>query len=168
MKTDVFWIPGPWRGRLAIASRPRGWDWLEDEVSGWRDAGLDVVVSLLENDEATQLGLENERAITESKGLRYLSFPIQDRGVPSSTQDTMKIVRDLTSALTGGRNVAVHCRQGVGRSGLLAVAALMTAGEGLSEAVKVVSNARGVAVPETPGQMQWLNQLGSDRLALAS
>ena len=43
MNPDLFWIPGPWRGRLAVATRPRGGDWLEDEVNGWRRAGLDVV-----------------------------------------------------------------------------------------------------------------------------
>jgi len=52
MNPDLFWIPGPWRGRLAVATRPRGGDWLADEAAGWRRAGLDVVVSLLENEEA--------------------------------------------------------------------------------------------------------------------
>ena len=50
MSPDLYWIVGPWRGRLAIAARPRGGDWLDDELSGWRQAGIDVVVSLLENE----------------------------------------------------------------------------------------------------------------------
>ena len=52
MTPDLFWIVGPWRGRLAIAARPRGGDWLEDEITGWRLAGIDIVVSLLESHEA--------------------------------------------------------------------------------------------------------------------
>lgn len=60
MKPDLFWIPGPWRGRLAVATRPRGGDWLEDEAAGWRRAGIDVVVSLLEEHEAGQLDLHGE------------------------------------------------------------------------------------------------------------
>ncbi len=36
-----------WRGRLAIATRPRGGDWLEDEARGLRAAGLDAGVSCL-------------------------------------------------------------------------------------------------------------------------
>src|SRR5260370_126959 len=48
MNPDLFWIPGPWRGRLAVATRPRGGDWLEDEASGWRRAGLDLVFRCLE------------------------------------------------------------------------------------------------------------------------
>ena len=48
MPTKVFWVDGPWRGRLGILPRPRGGDWLRDETMAWREAGLDVVVSLLE------------------------------------------------------------------------------------------------------------------------
>jgi hypothetical protein len=76
----LFWIPGPWRGRLAIAARPRGGDWL-DETKSWRQAGLDVVVSLLETEEADQLGLALEGELAISSGLRFISFPIPDRGV---------------------------------------------------------------------------------------
>src|SRR5215213_5189870 len=57
MRGSVFWISGPWRGRLAIVLRPRGGDWLDGETRVWRHAGVDVVVSLLEPSEETELDL---------------------------------------------------------------------------------------------------------------
>lgn len=48
MKVDPFRIPGPWRGRLSIVARPRGGDWLDDEVSAWRRAGIGIVPETLE------------------------------------------------------------------------------------------------------------------------
>jgi len=42
---------GFWPGRLGIAARPRGGDWLIDELRSWRKAGVHVVVSLLTPDE---------------------------------------------------------------------------------------------------------------------
>ncbi len=54
MRTDLYWIDGPWNGRLAIAARPRGGDWLDDEVGSWRQAGLDMMVSLLTPDEVAE------------------------------------------------------------------------------------------------------------------
>jgi protein-tyrosine phosphatase len=113
MTPDLFWIPGPWRGQLAIASRPRGGDWLADEADGWRQAGIDVVVSLLEDQEAAQLDLAGEAKAAEAVGARFISFPISDRGVPESEPAAVSLITAISDALEKGKNVAVHCRQGV-------------------------------------------------------
>ena len=80
MNPDLFWIPGPWRGKLAVAARPRGGDWLEDEASGWRQAGLDVVVSLLEKEEAAQLELADGVPLRSRRRfiLYRFQFPIAE------------------------------------------------------------------------------------------
>jgi protein-tyrosine phosphatase len=161
MSPDLFWIPGPWRGRIAVASRPRGGDWLKDEAIGWRRAGVDVVVSLLERDEASQLDLLDEARAAEANGIRFVSFPIPDRGVPASVPEARSLIADIARALREGKNVAVHCRQGIGRSGLIAAGALMASGINPEHAVKVVSSARGLTVPETAEQRSWLEHLAS-------
>lgn len=61
--------------------RPRGGDWLEDEIRGWKTSGIDSVVSLLTEDEVAGLNLENEPKFCKAHGLRYFSFPVIDRGV---------------------------------------------------------------------------------------
>ena len=55
MGAKVFWVAGPWRGRLGIVPRPRGAEWLDDETQAWREAGIDVGVSLLEPNEELEL-----------------------------------------------------------------------------------------------------------------
>ena len=159
MTPDLYWIPGPWTGRLAVVSRPRGWDWLEDEAIGWHTAGLDVIVSLLEKEEAAQLGLAQEAEAASSKGIQYLSFPIPDRDVPSSLPATLLLVRKIVTELESGRNVAIHCRQSIGRSGLIATSLLATSGIELEHAIQAVSTARGLTIPETPEQLRWLRRL---------
>lgn len=159
MNPDLYWIPGPWRGRLAIVARPRGSDWLADEVSGWRRAGIDVVVSLLEAEESAQLELQDERRLVEAGGISFLSFPIPDCGVPASTPAAIALISDITAALEQGNDVAIHCRQGVGRSGLIAAAVLGACGVGAEQAIEIVGRARGVAVPETADQRRWLFRL---------
>ena len=101
MNPDLYWLPGPWRGKLAIAARPRGGDWLGDEASGWRASGLDVVVSLLEKEEAAQLDLLDERQAVEANNLRFLSFPIPDRGVPPSISQAVALLRELAGSTRG-------------------------------------------------------------------
>ncbi len=155
MKPDLFWVPGPWRGKLAVSPRPRGGDWLEDE----RWAGIDVLVSLLEKEEAAELELEREGEFAESRGVHFVSFPIPDRGVPASVPAALGLLRELAGALVAGKNVAVHCRQGIGRSGLVAAGVLLTSGMGVEQATALVSAARGLPVPETADQLRWLRQL---------
>jgi protein-tyrosine phosphatase len=164
MNPDLFWIPGPWRGRLAVAARPRGGDWLEDEAAGWRRAGLDVVISLLEKEEAAQLELAHEEDAAESNGIDFISFPIPDRGVPTSTPAVVSLLKKIVQALEEGKNVAVHCRQSIGRSGLIAAGVLVSSGIGADKAIATVSAARGLAVPETPAQLQWIYHLPSEHL----
>jgi rhodanese-related sulfurtransferase len=130
MNPDLFWIPGPWRGKLAVATRPRGGDWLEDEASGWRQAGLNLIVSLLESEEAAHLDLVQEADVAKSKGINFISFPIPDRGVPASMRAALSLLRKIAEALDEGKNVAVHCRQGIGRSGSIAAGVLVTSGIG--------------------------------------
>lgn len=161
MNPDLFWIPGPWRGRLAIVTRPRGGDWLDDEASGWRRAGLDVVASLLESAEAVQLDLLDEPRAAEANGIRFISFPIPDRGVPASVTTATSLMAEIAKALEEGKNVAVHCRQGMGRSGLIAAGVLLSSGISLDRAIRLVSSARGLAVPETAEQLSWLQHLPS-------
>jgi protein-tyrosine phosphatase len=159
MRSDLYWIPVPWPGRLAIAARPRGGDWLADEAIGWRRAGIDVVVSLLEEDEAAQLNLADEAQAAETENIRFISFPIPDLGVPASLRRAVSVMSEIDSALRAGKNVAIHCRQGIGRSGLIAAGVLAVAGINPDEAIRVVSSARGLSVPETDEQRLWLRRL---------
>jgi len=161
MNADLFWIPGPWRGRLAIAPRPRGGDWLRDEASAWRRAGIDVVVSLLEDEEAAELDLDSEGQAAEDQGISFISFPIPDRSVPASTEGAISAIAAIGAQLDAGKNVAVHCRQGIGRSGLVVSGVLVSAGIKADEAMRIVSSARGSSIPETPEQRQWIEKLPS-------
>lgn len=167
MTPQLYWISGPWRGRLAIATRPRGGDWLCDEVKGWREAGLEVVVSLLETAEAKQLELENEADAAESNGVSFCSFPIPDRSVPFSREGAEVFLKKVLLELESGRSVAVHCRQGVGRSGMIAAALLLQAGVGVEEAIGKVQISRGVEVPETAEQLEWLRTLSKAQMIAA-
>jgi protein-tyrosine phosphatase len=163
MHTELHWIDGPWRGRLAVAARPRGGDWIEDEIRAWRNAGVDVVVSLLTSQESADLDLEREGEACRAAGIEFISFPIEDRTFPQSDEAAMGLVGKLASLLDRGNNAVAHCRQGIGRSSLIAIGTLLYEGTNLNAAIAEVSHARGVQVPETAGQLTWLAHFESVR-----
>jgi hypothetical protein len=82
MAAEIYWIEAGSRGRLAIVGRPRSGDWLADEISAWRAAGLTDVVSLLEDHEVCELDLVQEPKFSERVGLSFQRFPIPDRVCP--------------------------------------------------------------------------------------
>lgn len=155
-RSSVFWIPGPWPGRLGIVPRPRGGDWLEDEAASWRRNGIDIVVSLLEPSEVREFNLESEAEAVASNGLTFLSLAIPDRGVPGSLESALALAHQLLDAMQEGRTAVVHCRQSVGRSAVIAAAVLTLEGEAPANALKSIEMARGVPVPETEEQRRWI------------
>lgn len=157
MRAQLYWIDWPMTGRLAIMARPRAGDWLDDEISGWRAAGVDVVVSLLERDEVGELGLQREPALCREQGMTFLSFPIADRGVPGSVREALVLARQIEREIGEGRAVAIHCRAGIGRSALMAACALVCLGAGPAPALEAIGKARGVSVPDTEAQILWVS-----------
>jgi hypothetical protein len=86
MRATPYWIKGPWSGKLGILPRPRGGDWLEEEVRSWAEAGIEVVVSLLTKEEISDLDLSQESVICKSQGIECSTLAIPDRGVPASSR----------------------------------------------------------------------------------
>src|SRR6266508_2956600 len=115
-----------------------------------------MVVSLLTQEEVADLDLVQEAALCQAHGLQFFSFPMADRGVPSSRRATLDLVRKLDKTLAEGKNIVIHCRQGIGRSALVAACLLASAGIDAEAAFRRISAARGCLVPETPEQRSWV------------
>jgi protein-tyrosine phosphatase len=156
MRTELYWIEGPWPGRLAIMPRPRGGDWLEDEMSSWRHLGIDAIVSALTTEENAELDLIREMELCAKAGIEFVAFPIADRGVPLSAKATLELVGRLEKELARGRKVAIHCRQGIGRASMLAACVLAAGGIDAASALERIAVARGCAVPDTSEQREWV------------
>ena len=138
--------------------RPRGDDWLEDEVKRLELNGVQTIVSLLEFQEIAELGLECEKTFCLKHNVNFINYPIQDRGLPQERQSLNELIGKLRSKLYQGERIVIHCRMGIGRSSMIAAAVLiedeMTANEIFGE----ISKIRGLTVPDTEDQVNWLKQ----------
>lgn len=117
--------------------------------------GIDKIVSLLEPDEAADLGLVGEAAACSGHGIDFAQFSIPDRGVPELGA-FRSLVEKLIHDLNAGTNIAIHCRAGIGRTGILASCILIRSGVEAEQAIRQISMARGVNIPDTEKQMEYI------------
>jgi hypothetical protein len=110
--SNSYWvIPGRLLGgeHPAAVGRYR----IAERLSRLRDAGIQVYVDLTEMGELP----EYRSLLTEDD--EYVRSAIVDAGVPYNPEDTRKVLASIRAALARGASVYVHCRAGIGRTGLV-------------------------------------------------
>ena len=156
MKPDIYTIEVIGSGFLAVMAKPVSGEWIEDEFLGIAKAGIKQIVSLLEVHEEYEVGLQNERKLAEHNHMEFVSFPIQDRGLPNSVSEFSKVTKKLYHEIADGKNTVIHCRAGIGRTGIVAAGVLLHCGFKPDEAFRHISAKRGVQVPDTDEQRNWV------------
>lgn len=155
---EIYWTEVFGGRSLAVVGRPRPGDWLDDDVEAWKVAGIHIAVSLLTESENLELGLDGEEEACRDRAIDFRSYPIVDRGVPESVEQFERLVSSLLDGIDVGKAVAVHCRAGIGRSALLAASLMIWRGNTVQESLQRVESARGLSVPDTEEQREWLDQ----------
>ncbi|MGD0294013.1 MAG: hypothetical protein ABSB30_09180 [Terracidiphilus sp.] len=153
---DIFWIKGDPLAPLAIVLRPQGDAMLEGELLRLKRSGIQTLVSLLEHWEADLLGLAKEGPAALQVGLNFLSYPFPHAHVPVDTVSFRKFVAGLADLLRAGEKVGVHCQGSVGRSTIVVACTLMHLNWQPEAALEAIEMARGVPVPDTPEQVEWI------------
>jgi len=97
----------------------------------------------------------------KAHGMEVVSLPIPDRQVPKSEAKVVAALEKLEGDLSSEKDFVLHCRQGIGRTGLLAACLLVMKGFDPETAVKRLSVARGATVPETQEQRRWLDHFAA-------
>lgn len=148
----VFWVEASIPGRLAVVTRPRS----VAHFAALKAAGVDVLVSMMQPDEAANVGLGAAASHCARAGITFMSVPITDHGIPETFELIEAAVATVATHLAAGRGVGAHCYAGLGRSPLMIAAVLIHHGHTDQEAIALVSAARGIDVPEMDSQHAWL------------
>lgn len=119
--------------------------------------GAHILVSLIEDHELELLGIPQLFEQAKALGITVLRLPIVDAGTPTSMPAFTALVDDVLAAVRDGKTVIVHCRGGLGRTGLLAAACLVALGQTPATAIELVRRARPGAV-ETRGQERYVDE----------
>ena len=137
-------------------AKPVAGEWIEDNFRAIAFCGVTHMVSLLEPQEIRELGLTKAPDLCAANGMGFVNFPIRDRGLPPSVAAACALVNEIFLGIEAGSHTVIHCRAGIGRTGLIAAAVMVRAGYAAEEAFATVSLNRGVKVPDTPEQYEWV------------
>jgi protein-tyrosine phosphatase len=156
-------------GRLGFAPAPGRWRACEKGREGeaiendlWslrRACGANVLVTLLEREEMSTIGVADLLERARRSGLECSWLPIPDGSPPADLEATSRLVGWVLERLAAGRTVIVHCHGGIGRSGTIAACALVATGIEPARAIEIVREARPGAAT-APGQEAFVHEFG--------
>jgi protein-tyrosine phosphatase len=157
MATKIYWIyQSENSAKLGIMARPRGSDWLEEEIKMLKKNNTGLLVSLLKNDEIYELALGQEEELCTRYEIDFINFPIPDRDIPKATDQTDTLIKKLIDKIDIGISVVIHCRMGIGRSSIIAGSILLKKGLKTEHIFQHITKIRGLKVPDTDEQIAWL------------
>jgi ADP-ribosyl-[dinitrogen reductase] hydrolase len=144
-KQDPFAMAGAWARDL------------DTDLSVIRSWGASALVTLMEQYELVHLRVGHLGEAVRSLGLDWYHLPIQDVSVPSSEFEAAWSTsgEELRRRLLDDQSLVVHCRGGLGRTGLIAARLLIELGESPPRALQRVRAARPGAV-ETREQERFV------------
>lgn len=120
----------------------------QDELPELYSAGIRAIVSLL--------NIPADAVVFETSGFSFLCLPVADGGAPTTEQVT-EFIRFVEEQRSLKRPLAVHCEAGLGRTGTMLAAYLISQGEAPEAAIRRIREVEKVAV-ETPRQIRFLEQ----------
>ncbi|MBV8404109.1 MAG: ADP-ribosylglycohydrolase family protein [Gammaproteobacteria bacterium] len=149
-------------GRLLAGEYPGGAnaEMTRERLARLMGAGIDCFLDLTQPQEIPSY----EAALPE--GVLYLRRPIPDHGTPSASAQMSEILDCLGKALRERRVIYLHCRAGIGRTGMVAGCLLAEHGfigdQALGELNRLwQQSARSglwPSVPETPEQVEYVRR----------
>jgi protein-tyrosine phosphatase len=163
MRKAIYWVPGSDQCRVAIMPRPRGGDWLDDEMRSVAADGVAVLVCCLTSREIDELELRDEPASAHRAGMEFIHFTLADRGIPQERAALAELLDTLMARMARGDGIAIHCRAGIRRASLIAACLLVAGGSNASDAFDQIAQARGVPVPDTDEQRSFVEAFAQSR-----
>lgn len=144
-------------GRIFRSAMPFGpFDHLNQIWSKYQENGVDVVAVLSEPAEYLTYAQRDLPAFYRKEGLEVIHLPIPDHHPPQATRAFQRALDEVSNLAQDGKNIAVHCLAGVGRTGtFLACLAQQNMGLDGREALQWVRESIPGAV-ENEGQERFV------------
>lgn len=158
---DLLAIPGC-PGRLIFTPCPGTKDAsLASALDTLQAAGATALITLMPAEELRLNRVDELPALCAARGIEWFHLPVADEQVPLDDFDAawMQAHARIRALLDEGRSIAIHCKGGSGRTGLIAARILIERGLPRAEAVALVQALRPKAI-QHPAHAAWIAQFG--------
>ncbi|MDP2714629.1 dual specificity protein phosphatase family protein [Rheinheimera sp.] len=132
---------------------------LVDSVQQLNSAGAVAIVTLMPQHELAQNNVDSIGAICSELGLQWFQLPIEDDCAPQQPFEQAFAAHkaDILSLLQAGKTVAIHCKGGSGRTGLMAAMLMTQQGYSKADATAQVQQLRPKALCHPVHQAYFAN-----------
>lgn len=132
---------------------------LTTSVTQLKNAGAQAIVTLMYDAEMKKNEAEDLPQVCEAKGVEWFQLPISDEDGPN--EDFAKAyasqINNILSILRNQGTVAVHCKGGSGRTGLVIGILMFELGYDKADIIKQVQKLRPKALSH-PVQLSFFNE----------
>ena len=123
------------------------------------EAGAETVITMLSNDELKALSVPAFSSEATQKCFNWFQLPIEDDCEPEHPyEEAWETAKDELLALVKNKStIAIHCRGGSGRTGLMAAILLLESGENWNEVKSLIQSVRPKALTH-PAHISYLKK----------
>jgi ADP-ribosyl-[dinitrogen reductase] hydrolase len=115
-----------------------------------------VFVSLMEDFEYRKFGIATLFPEVRQRGSQLLHYPLVDVSVPTNKPSYRVLIEQLHTQIHAGEHILVHCKGGLGRTGLVVASLLVRLGHKSTEAVRITRETRPGTI-QTAAQERWVH-----------
>ena len=138
----------PWERDLAVDMRA---------ITDW---GATTLVSLMEDHEFHDFGVQSLGDLAEASGLEWHCIPIRDVHAPDERFERLWTYSGhiLRRRLASGERIVLHCRGGLGRTGTVGARLLIESGVSPEEAIRRIRGTRAGTIENDKQEAYVLRQ----------
>jgi protein-tyrosine phosphatase len=144
-------------GRPSYPDEPPKAEAVEAGVRAWRESGVGLVLSLIEDWELPRRAPGLFEALARER-IALRRYPIADFGVPREVPSFSHLLSEIGERLAAGDGVLVHCNAGLGRTAVVLASILKAHGLAADPVTELRRIYRAKAMEE-PGQEAFVRSL---------
>ncbi|MGH8385882.1 MAG: cyclin-dependent kinase inhibitor 3 family protein [Pseudomonas sp.] len=130
-----------------------------EALDSLKEAGASALLTLMPVEELSQNEVANLPEQCLQRGIEWFHLPVEDDEAPGEPfQAAWETNRErIKQLLIEGKNIAIHCKGGSGRTGLIAAQLLIECGVPFREAISEVQALRPRAI-QHPAHINYISQ----------